>query len=315
MSRTYTFKWRDHHLKLGPDPLIMGIINVTPDSFSDGGKFFSVSAAVEHGEKLVQQGAHILDIGGESTRPFSDPVSEDEQIQRVVPVIEILAQKIRVPISVDTTKATVAKAAINAGACIINDISALQTDNNMGKLAAKANVSLILMHMQGTPENMQIDPAYNDLLGDIKTFFKTAIARAEAAGVKKSQIIIDPGIGFGKTVAHNLTLINHIDMFHALDIPILVGHSRKAFIRKTVKPTDNKKDLSPDHPLVEIGTQAVVCELATKGVHILRVHNVANTVATLKVIKALKMNSIETGQSGLNPHLKKNKPKSNVSKR
>ena len=296
MSRTYSFKWSNYHLKLGPDPLIMGIINVTPDSFSDGGKFFSVSAAVEHGEELVQQGAHILDIGGESTRPFSDPVSEKVQIQRVVPVIKILAQKIRVPISIDTTKTTVARAALDAGASIINDISALQTDKNMGKFVAKANVPLILMHMQGTPYNMQVNPKYNDLLGEIKSFLKTAIARAEALGVKKSQIIIDPGIGFGKTVAHNLSLINHVDVFHALNIPILVGHSRKAFIRETVKPT-YEKDLSPDHPLVEIGTQAVVCTLATKGVHIIRVHNVANTVATLKIIKALKMSSIKTEQS------------------
>lgn len=304
MSRTYSFKWKNYHLKLGPDPLIMGIINVTPDSFSDGGKFFSVNAAVEHGEKLVQQGAHILDIGGESTRPFSDPVSEEEQIQRVVPVIKILAQKIGVPISIDTTKATVAKAALDAGASIVNDISALQTDKTMGKLVAKADVPLILMHMQGTSHNMQVDPKYDDLLDEIKTFLKRAIVRAEAAGVKTSQIIIDPGIGFGKTVAHNLSLINHIDMFHALNIPILVGHSRKAFIRKTVKPT-HKKDLSPNHPLVEIGTQAVVCMLATKGVHIIRVHDVANTVATLKIIKALKMNAVKTGQPKSSPYLKK----------
>jgi dihydropteroate synthase len=295
MSRTYTFKWKDFHLELGPDPLIMGIINVTPDSFSDGGKFFSINAAVEHGEKLVRQGAHILDIGGESTRPFSNSVSEEEQIQRVVPVIKALAQKIRVPISIDTTKATVAKAALDVGASIVNDISALQANKAMGTLVAKANVPLILMHMQGTPHNMQIEPKYDDLLGEIKYFLKMAITRAENLGIKKSQIIIDPGIGFGKTVAHNLSLINHIDVFHALDVPIMVGHSRKAFIRKTVLPT-YKKDLSPDHPLVEIGNQAVVNILAAKDVHIIRAHNVANTVATLKIIKALKMNSIKTGR-------------------
>jgi dihydropteroate synthase len=157
----------------------------------------------------------------------------------------------------------------------------------MGRLAAQANVPLILMHMQGTPKNMQVDPKYNDLIGDIKSFFKRAITRATAAGVKKSQIIIDPGIGFGKTVVHNLALIDQIDAFHALNHPILVGHSRKAFIRKTVSPS-SKKDLAPDHPLVEIGTQAVVYALATKGVHIIRVHNVANTVATLKMVDALR---------------------------
>jgi dihydropteroate synthase len=287
MSRTFTVKWGNHVLELGPHPLIMGIINVTPDSFSDGGRYLSANKAIEHGEQLVRQGAHILDIGGESTRPFSEPVSESEQIERVVPVIKILAQRVKVPISIDTTSAVVADAALDAGASIINDISALQTDEIMGRLAAQANVPLILMHMQGTPKNMQVDPKYNDLIGDIKSFFKRAITRATAAGVKKSQIIIDPGIGFGKTVVHNLALIDQIDAFHALNHPILVGHSRKAFIRKTVSPS-SKKDLAPDHPLVEIGTQAVVYALATKGVHIIRVHNVANTVATLKMVDALR---------------------------
>ena len=287
MSRTFTVKWGNHVLELGPHPLIMGIINVTPDSFSDGGRYLSANKAIEHGEQLVRQGAHILDIGGESTRPFSEPVSESEQIERVVPVIKILAQRVKVPISIDTTSAVVADAALDAGASIINDISALQTDETMGRLAAQANVPLILMHMQGTPKNMQVDPKYNDLIGDIKSFFKRAITRATAAGVKKSQIIIDPGIGFGKTVVHNLALIDQIDAFHALNHPILVGHSRKAFIRKTVSPS-SKKDLAPDHPLVEIGTQAVVYALATKGVHIIRVHNVANTVATLKMVDALR---------------------------
>ena len=287
MSRTFTVKWGNHVLELGPHPLIMGIINVTPDSFSDGGRYLSANKAIEHGEQLVRQGAHILDIGGESTRPFSEPVSESEQIERVVPVIKILAQRVKVPISIDTTSAVVADAALDAGASIINDISALQTDETMGRLAAQANVPLILMHMQGTPKNMQVDPKYNDLIGNIKSFFKRAITRATAAGVKKSQIIIDPGIGFGKTVVHNLALIDQIDAFHALNHPILVGHSRKAFIRKTVSPS-SKKDLAPDHPLVEIGTQAVVYALATKGVHIIRVHNVANTVATLKMVDALR---------------------------
>jgi dihydropteroate synthase len=287
MNQAFTVKWGKHVLELSQRPIIMGVINVTPDSFSDGGRYFSSNKAVEHGEQLVRQGAHILDIGGESTRPFSDPVSEDEQIRRVVPVIKSLFQKVKVPISIDTTKAAVAKAALDAGASIINDISSLQADEGMSRLAAQANVPLILMHMQGTPENMQIDPSYKDLIGDIKSFFKRAITRAKAAGVKKSQIIIDPGIGFGKTIVHNLTLIDQIDAFHSLNHPILVGHSRKAFIRKTVSPS-SKKDLSPDHPLVEIGTQAVVYALATKGVHILRVHNVANTVATLKMVDALR---------------------------
>jgi dihydropteroate synthase len=293
MSQAFTVKWGRHVLEMGPHPLIMGIINVTPDSFSDGGRYFSANKAVEHGERLVRQGAHILDIGGESTRPFSDPVSESEQIERVVPVIKILAQQqIPVPISIDTTSAAVAKAALDAGASIINDISSLRADETMGKLAAEANVPLILMHMQGMPRNMQIDPKYNDLIGEIKSFFGAAVTRAKAAGVKKSQIIIDPGIGFGKTVVHNLALIHQINVFHSLNLPILVGHSRKTFIRKTVSPS-SKNDLSPDHPLVEIGTQAIVYALATKGVHIIRVHNVANTVATLKMVDALDKAGID----------------------
>lgn len=287
MSRIYTLKWAGHHLELGHRPIIMGIVNVTPDSFSDGGKFCSVDAAVEHGEQLVRQGAHILDIGGESTRPFSDPVSEEEQIQRVVPVIESLCRKVSVPISIDTTRGAVAKAALDAGASIINDISALREDLSIGTLAAETGVPLILMHMQGTPKNMQVDPVYKDLFSDIKTFLKTAVTQAEAVGVKRSQIIIDPGIGFGKTSAHNFSLVAHIEKFYDLDFPILVGHSRKAFIRKTLK-SPLQEDLAPDDPIVEIGTQAIVSSLAMKGVHILRIHNVANTTATLKVVEAVE---------------------------
>jgi dihydropteroate synthase len=242
---------------------------------------------VEHGEKLFREGAHILDIGGESTRPFSDPVSTEEQIQRVVPVIKLLSKKVNIPISIDTTKASVARAALDAGASIINDISALRIDETMGKLAAETGVPLILMHMQGTPKNMQVDPEYKDLFGEIQTFFNTAIARAEAMGVKRSKIIIDPGIGFGKTLEHNLSLIAHIDNFFSMDLPILIGHSRKAFIRKTITSSP-QQDLSPTDPMVEIGTQAIVSALAIRGVHIIRVHNVANTAATLKVIEAIK---------------------------
>lgn len=287
MSRTYHLNWANHHLNLGPAPLIMGIVNVTPDSFSDGGKFYSVKAAVEHGEKLVRDGAHILDIGGESTRPFSDPVSPEEQIKRVVPVIESLSKMVNIPISIDTTNASVAKAAIDAGASIINDISALRIDEAMGKLAAETGVPLILMHMQGTPKNMQVDPEYKDLFGEIETFFQTAIDRAQALGVKRSNIIIDPGIGFGKTIEHNLSLIAHIENFFSIDLPILIGHSRKAFIRKTIT-SSFRQDLLPTDPVVEIGTQAIVSTLAMKGVHIIRVHNVANTAATLKIIDAIK---------------------------
>ncbi len=286
MGKKYIFKWATHYLEMGTPPLIMGIINVTPDSFSDGGKFISPQSAVEHGKEMVRQGAHILDIGGESTRPFSDPVSEEEQINRVIPVIKELSETVHVPISIDTTSAKVAEAALDAGASIINDISALRMDKFMAPLAAKTGVPLILMHMKGSPKDMQLDPIYENLVGEIITFFQDAIQRAQSGGVRRSQLILDPGIGFGKTVAHNLTLVSHVDRFFALDLPILVGHSRKAFIRKTVKPS-NQEDMAPDHPLVETGTQAIVSTLAIKGVHIIRVHNVANTAATLKIIEAL----------------------------
>lgn len=287
MHQTYHLNWSRHQLTLGAPPLIMGIVNVTPDSFSDGGKFYSVEAAVAHGEKLVREGAHILDIGGESTRPFSDPVSVNEQIQRVVPVIESLSKKVTVPISIDTTNAAVAKAALDAGASIINDISALRMDVAMGKLAAETEVPLILMHMQGTPKDMQVNPEYKDLFGEIQTFFLDAVAKAEAAGVKRSKIIIDPGIGFGKSISHNLAIISRIEKFFTLDLPILVGHSRKAFIRKTVNAS-SQQNLLPNDPVVEIGTQAIVSSLAMKRVHIIRVHNVANTAATLRIIEAIK---------------------------
>ncbi len=278
-------------MELGPHPLIMGIVNVTPDSFSDGGKFFSTQAAVSHGVKLVSQGAHMLDVGGESTRPFSEPVAENQQIDRVIPVIETLSKKVNVPISIDTSRASVAKAALEAGATIINDISALQEDDQMGPLAAQADVPLILMHMQGTPKDMQVEPVYQNLFGEIHTFFDNAIDRALSCGVKRSQIIIDPGIGFGKNVDHNLALISHLDYFHRLNLPILVGHSRKAFIRKIIKPVD-EIEFTPGHPQVEIGTQIATAILAFRGVHIIRVHNVANTVSTLKFINALTENRL-----------------------
>jgi dihydropteroate synthase len=285
--KSYTLTWDSQRLELGRRTLIMGIVNVTPDSFSDGGDFFSTDDAVRQGETLARQGADILDIGGESTRPFSEPVSVEEEIRRVVPVIEKLARRIAIPISIDTNKAAVASRALDAGASMINDVSALRLDPAMGRLAAQRGVPLVLMHMLGTPKTMQVDPAYDDLFSDIQRFLAKAVAHAEDCGVARSRLIIDPGIGFGKTVQHNLQLIAHIDRLAGLDLPILVGPSRKAFIRKILK-NDDQKDLRPDLPIVETGTQAVIAALALKGVHMVRVHHVANTVATLKMIDALK---------------------------
>jgi len=264
----------------------MGIINVTPDSFSDGGNFFDVDKAVHQGQKLVDDGADIIDIGGESTRPFSEPVPVEEEIARVIPVIEKLADLVAVPISIDTMKAVVARRAIEAGASIINDISALRFDPEIAAVAKEFDTPVVLMHMLGNPKTMQVSPSYDNLIGDISGFFKDAIARAEKHGISKSKLIVDPGIGFGKTVTHNLLLIRHLQSFKSLGAPILVGPSRKSFIRKLVKD-ENCDDIPPDLPIVEIGTQAAVAAAVLHGAHIVRVHDVANTRATIRILDAL----------------------------
>jgi dihydropteroate synthase len=266
----------------------MGVVNVTPDSFSDGGVFFDADQAVAQGVRLAEEGADIIDIGGESTRPFSEGVSEKEEFDRVLPVIERLAGLIAVPISIDTTKSRVAEAAVAAGAAVINDVSALRADDRMAATAAACNVPLILMHMLGTPKTMQTDPTYQDVVADVKAFLADAVQRALSAGVDRSMILIDPGIGFGKTVAHNLALINRLDELSNLNLPILVGPSRKAFIRKLLKGPQ-VDDISPSLPVVATGTQAAVAAAALRGAHVVRVHDVARTVATLKIIDALKI--------------------------
>ncbi|MDI6687531.1 MAG: dihydropteroate synthase [Desulfobacterales bacterium] len=283
----YNFLWGEHSLSFGTRTLIMGILNVTPDSFSDGGSFFSTSAAFAHGKKLVEDGADIIDIGGESSRPFSKKVSVEEECRRVLPVIEKLSKRISIPISIDTTKSEVAKRAIEAGASIINDISALRTDNKMAAVAAEYGVPVVLMHMKGTPETMQLKPFYNDVISEIKEFLENAIIMAEKNGIPRSKIIIDPGIGFGKTVEHNLLLINRLYEFTSLDAPILIGPSRKSFIRNTLfnKPAG---DIKADIPALEIGTQAAVAAAVLRGADIVRVHDVAGTYKTVKVVDAIK---------------------------
>ena len=284
--KTYNLAWGKNRLVLGKRTCIMGILNVTPDSFSDGGEFFTLDNAVAQGQKLFEDGADILDIGGESTRPFSDAVSAEEEIRRVVPVIENLAARISIPISIDTTRAGVARRAIEAGASIINDVSALRFDHGIADVAAEYDVPVILMHMLGTPKTMQVDPVYDDLIKEIKEFLKNAVDYAESRGISKSKIIIDPGIGFGKTVEHNLLLIKHLHEFKTLDVPILIGSSRKAFIRNILK-YKTVKDINPDLAEVEIGTQASVAAAVLNGAHMVRVHNVANTRATIKIIDAI----------------------------
>lgn len=285
--KSYCIEWGSYSLELGKKTRIMGIVNVTPDSFSDGGFFFDCNAAVARGEKLAEDGADILDIGGESTRPFSKPVSAEEEIRRVVPVIEKLAGRISIPISIDTTKAVVARKAIEAGASIINDISAFRSDSELAGVAAKYDLPVILMHMKGAPGNMQVSPHYDDLTGEIKSFLKDAIEGAVRMGVDMRKIIIDPGIGFGKTIQHNLLLIKNLAELTDLDVPVLIGPSRKAFIRKILKDKAGNEP-KPHEPAVETGTQAAVAASVLAGAHIVRVHDVAGTVSTVKIIDALR---------------------------
>ena len=227
--KTYVLEWGPHRLEMGPRTLIMGILNVTPDSFSDGGKYFQKEEALARAKEMVAAGADIIDIGGESTRPFSEAISSDEEIRRVVPVIEALAPRVSVPISIDTTKKVVAEQALKAGASIINDIGALRMDPGIADVAAQYDVPLILMHMQGTPGNMQVDPVYDDLEGEITAFLENAVETAQRRGISRSRIIVDPGIGFGKTFNHNLQILSRLDFLKKLDLPVLIGTSRKAW--------------------------------------------------------------------------------------
>lgn len=285
--KTYRFSWAGFDMEFGQRTCIMGVVNVTPDSFSDGGKFLTLEAAVAQGRRLAADGADILDIGGESTRPFADPIPAEAEIKRVVPVIEKLADELSIPISIDTMKAEVARLAIEAGASIINDISALRFDPDLGAVAKEFGTPVVLMHMLGSPKTMQFSPSYDDLIGDISVFLKAAIVRAQQQGISKSNLIIDPGIGFGKTVSHNLLLLSRLQSFTALDVPILVGPSRKSFIRKLLKD-EHSDDIPPDTPIVETGTQAAVAAAVLGGAHIVRVHDVANTRATVRILDAMK---------------------------
>ena len=285
--KRYTLSWLKHTLILGPRTTVMGIVNVTPDSFSDGGRFDTTEAAVTHGELLADAGAGIIDIGGESTRPFAPAVSAEEEMARVLPVIEHLASRLDVPISIDTTKAEVARRAAEAGAAMINDISALIMDPEIAQVAASHQLPLILMHMKGTPRTMQLDPTYDDVVAEVRTYLRDAIDRAVSAGVPRERVIIDPGIGFGKTGRHNMVLIRQLKALGELDVPILVGPSRKRFIRDLVKPP-GQEDIAADCAEVENGTLAAVAAAILNGAHIVRVHDVARTMAMVKVLDAIR---------------------------
>jgi dihydropteroate synthase len=284
--RCYDLKWGRYSLVLGRRTCFMGVVNVTPDSFSDGGKFLARDAAVAQAERLVQEGADVIDIGGESTRPYADPVPVEVELERVLPVIETLAQRVVVPISIDTAKAAVARRALAAGASMINDISALRHDSEMTRVAAENGVPVILMHMLGSPQTMQVTPVYRDVVAEIGAFLAQAVNLAEKGGIARDRIIVDPGIGFGKTVDHNLLLIKNLAQLQDLDLPILIGPSRKAFIRKLLKENP-EEEIRPDMTIVGTGTLAAVCAAVISGAHIVRVHDVASARAAVKIIDAI----------------------------
>ncbi|MCR4439690.1 MAG: dihydropteroate synthase [bacterium] len=256
---------RSRVLDLSRRTLIMGIVNVTPDSFSDGGKYFDLERAVEHAVELCRQGADIIDVGGESTRPGAEPVPADEEMRRVVPVIERLARRVTVPISVDTYKACVAEEALAAGAAMVNDISALRADPHMAEVVRRFGAAVVLMHMQGEPRTMQLDPRYQDVVGDIIAFLQERALACTAHGIPRSCLIADPGLGFGKTVEHNFEIIRRLAEFRCLQLPLLVGPSRKSFVGAVT-------GLPPQERLE--GTAAAVAACVLNGAHIVRVHDV-----------------------------------------
>ena len=276
--------WNNFSLNISDKTYIMGILNVTPDSFSDGGLHFDRSRAVEACLRMIEDGADIIDIGGESTRPGSDPVSLEEELRRTLPVIESVASKVKVPISIDTYKANVARRALDAGASIVNDISGLMYDPEMPAVIARCSVPVVIMHIKGSPKDMQKDPSYAALIPEILEYFRSRIAFAVNAGIPEDKIIIDPGIGFGKTFDHNLEILHNLDKFTALGRPILVGPSRKAFLGKILYDASAADRIE--------GTAAAVAISIMKGANIVRVHDVKEMAKVAKVSDAIKRERI-----------------------
>ncbi len=258
---------------------IMGILNVTPDSFSDGGQFASQISALEQADAMIAAGADIIDIGGESTRPFAEPVSTDQELERVIPAIKGIRSNHSIPISIDTTKAAVAREALAAGADIINDVSALQKDPEMLQLVQDTSVPVIIMHMKGTPENMQVEPNYDDVVEEIMDFFRQRLTWLEEHGVDSKRIVVDPGIGFGKKQEHNLSILKHLHRFSGLGSPVLLGHSRKRFIGDITGLEVGERDLPT----------AVISALAlSQSISMVRVHDVAATRQAMQIADAIK---------------------------
>jgi dihydropteroate synthase len=272
--------WRcgDVTIECGERTLVMGILNVTPDSFSDGGRFFGERAAIDRGVEMVEEGADIVDVGGESTRPGSDPVPLEEELRRTVPIVERLAASVPVPISIDTRKPEVAAAALDAGATIVNDISGAR-DPGMFEVVKRAGAGMVLMHMKGEPKSMQEAPHYDDVVAEVKEYLRERIEAAEFAGVDPERLAIDPGIGFGKELEHNLEILRHVDALFELGRPVLVGPSRKRFIGTLLG------DLPPEERVE--GTAGAVAWLVARGVHLVRVHDVREMVRVVRIVDAI----------------------------
>ena len=283
MSRQHGIRWEACGRKiLGDDdvvPKVMGIVNLTPDSFSDGGCSFDCLEAIDRARRLVAEGADLIDLGGESSRPGAEPVSLAEELRRVIPVVEALASELTVPLSIDTTKAEVARLALDAGATMINDISALSADPDMAHTVARAGAGVVLMHMRGDPATMQLDPRYDDLIGEIHDFLEQRVQWAEARGIPRERIAVDPGIGFGKTHAHNLAILQNVERFDNLGCVILIGTSRKGFLGKIT-----------GRPLAERAAASVVSSLAgcVRGARVVRVHDVAPMVDAIRIWSAVQ---------------------------
>jgi dihydropteroate synthase len=274
----------DGTMHFGPAPKLMGIVNVTPDSFSDGGRWATVDRAVEHALQLVEQGADMVDVGGESTRPGSDPVPADEECRRVLPVIERVAGSCTVPVSIDTSKAEVAERALGAGAAIVNDVTALTGDMRMLDVCARSACGVVVMHMQGRPKTMQANPQYTDVVREVCDYLSERVRILEQAGISGERVVIDPGIGFGKTAAHNLELLSNIGALHRVGSPVLIGHSRKKFLQKVLgRPVEE----------VTAGTIGVAIAVAGQGVQILRVHDVAAVRDALMAWDAVRSRTVE----------------------
>ncbi|HID98215.1 MAG TPA: dihydropteroate synthase [Thermodesulfobacteriaceae bacterium] len=279
---------RGKKFRWGSRTYIMGVLNVTPDSFSDGGAFLDPEAAAARSEKLVSDGADILDIGGESSRPFSDPVSAEEELDRIIPVLKEIREVTDCPVSVDTVKASVAEEALKHGADMVNDISGLRFDPGLADVVVRYGVPVVLMHMKGSPRDMQVDPVYEDLPGEVRSFLEERVEWAEARGIPREKIIIDPGIGFGKTFRDNLVLLNRMDVFAGLGQPVLAGASRKAFIGALTGIEDAGMR---DVPSLGAAAAAVI-----RGAHMVRVHNVALTRQVLQVVDAVLREDLDGGQ-------------------